>query len=59
MTFKTWNRNGTAARYHRTDVLNKVANAFGRRGYDLAAAYIGASEYVSGVQANQALEAAQ
>ena len=59
MTFKTWTRNGTAARYHRTDVLNKIADRFGRRGYDIAAALIGSAEYVSGVQANQAVEAAQ
>lgn len=59
MTFKTWTRTGTSARYHRTDVLNKVADAFGRKGYDVAAALIGAAEYVSGVQANQAIEAAQ
>jgi hypothetical protein len=59
MTFKTWTANGTAARYHRTAVLNKIADAFGRRGYDLAAAFIGSAEYISGVQANQAVEAAQ
>ena len=59
MTFKTWKSDGTSARYHRTTVLNKIADAFGRRGYDAAAAFLGAAEYVSGVQANQAVEVAQ
>ena len=52
MTFKTWNTNGTAATYHRTTVLNKVADALGFAGYKAAAALIGDAEYVSGVTAN-------
>lgn len=57
--FRTWNRNGTSAVYHRTTVLNRAADEYGRKGYEAARAVIGPSETVSGVVANEALDAAK
>jgi len=56
MTFKTWNANGTAKTYHRTDVLNAVANASGLAGVKMAAQWLGNNERVTGVQAQEAYD---
>lgn len=57
--FKIWTPAGTAARVHRTAVLNRASVAYGRSGYERAAALIGSGEYVSALLANDALMAAQ
>jgi hypothetical protein len=54
--FKTWKSNGTAAVYHRTTVLNRVADIAGLAGVKRAAAEIGSAEHVTGTTANRILD---
>ena len=59
MTFRAWTKDGVATRFHRTVVTNAAARIAGRAGVDAAAGVIGGSEYVSGIVAQAAIQAAQ
>lgn len=55
MNFKTWNTNGTAATYHRTQVVNFAAQHMGAKAAEMAGKWL-KGERVTGIQAQEALE---